>query len=102
LCIKKIKRWKHYLFTSKIKRLSYFVLSGLLFIAKRNLFTSNRWFCWPVWSLPPTAFIGFHEDRLGGTVPQQSTGRKFPLVFPLKNLFWDGLVLTVESFMPWE
>jgi hypothetical protein len=36
-------------------------------------------------SLPPY-FIGFHEDRLGGTIPQQSTG-KFPLVFLLKKLF---------------
>jgi hypothetical protein len=34
-----------------------------------------------------SAFIGFHEDRLGGTNPQQSTGRKFPLVFPLKTSF---------------
>jgi hypothetical protein len=57
----------------------YFVLSGLLFYCEKKPFHSN-WFCWLV--LPPmTAFIGFHEDRLGGTNPQQSTGRIFPLVF---------------------
>jgi hypothetical protein len=44
----KKKRWKHYYLPPKIKRLSYFVLSGLLFFITKRLFTSNRWFCWPV------------------------------------------------------
>jgi hypothetical protein len=31
----------------KIKRLSYFVLSGLLFLLRKETF-GNRWFCWLV------------------------------------------------------
>jgi hypothetical protein len=61
------------------------------FLLRRNLFTSNRWFCWPVDHFRHSAFIGFHEDRLGGTKSATIDWSQIPLVFPLKtSLRWIG------------
>jgi hypothetical protein len=40
-------------------------------------------------------FIGFHEDRLGGTSPATIDWSQIPVGIPLKRPLWDGLVLTV-------
>jgi hypothetical protein len=92
LCIKKINDGNTIYLPPKIKRLSYFVLSGLLFfIAKRNLFTSNRWFLL-VCFFRHSALIGFHEDRLVEPSPATIDWSQIPVGIPVERplLRWIG------------
>jgi hypothetical protein len=83
LCIKNINDGNTIYLPPKIKRLSYFVLSGLLFFDTKTFSPVGfvGWFD----HFRHSAFIGFHEDRLGGTNPATIDWSQIPVGIPLKK-----------------
>jgi hypothetical protein len=75
-----------FIYLLKSSGLSYFVLSGLLFFLRKKPFQVTVGFVGRFDHFRHSAFIGFHEDRLGGTNPATIDWSQIPLVFLEKPL----------------
>jgi hypothetical protein len=55
-------------------------------------FTSNRWFCWPVWSLPPFCLYWFSRRPFGWNNPATIDWSQIPVGIPVEKplLRWIG------------
>jgi hypothetical protein len=54
----------------------------------------------PALSLPPTAFIGFHEDRLGGTSPATIDWSQIPVGIPVEKTLLRWIGFDCREFCP--
>jgi hypothetical protein len=90
LCIKKIKRWKHYLPLKSSGLVTLFFLA-YYFLLRKKPFQVTVGFVGRFDHFRHSAFIGFHEDRLGGTQSRNNRLVANSVGIPLKtSLRWIG------------